>query len=827
MSKEELNSLKEEIFLTIRQLEDKVFENINVKTAQLSDDFDKFKEKLEIIISNNKSMVESVVSEKIKAEKLTALESFKNRAEGVLLSHELKINEHNKNITYMKNKYDKAIEDNLLVPGLIGPKCQFNNIKEYINSNNSEIARLKYEKDQLKSESKDYKSRLDGLLKQMINIVDNSVENLKKYINEKISETKIEYNKKIEEYDERAKDLRLEIREIKNDIEIQVNDLKLETQKMDIFSEQNKKLEESIIKINNQIEKTNYEINKLFEKNKNIEKKYSEFKNELSRIKVMTEIKNKTRNKTNIIKTKEPMATYTVERKKRENNLNDSYKDKIYSEKRNLSAKKKKYFDTNDQNYGFNINIENKEEIKNSNNVNKIKNLSKSVLNRKPNLKANIPINNKEIKDKYNHTNDDDFEEKEEEKINSTISEESIPLDKENNNILNLKEYQKVKRDSTKFISRNEDIINVNPNFKEYLTNTKDNATNTINYIEKKPELYQRRISEIKFDVKTNSLRKITYNITRDQMFFPKIHRHSQSNSIDFAENFIIENNPKVQITNNNIDDDNTISSESIHNENKKTINKEIINNENNKEYINNKNERRSTINSQNEIEKEKIQNNILSRMESIKSLNENIEQNNNIPSYRSSNKNFIDKNNPLKNDKSPKHFEVDKYLLNNIKKGKKILNLSKFNDKYSNVNNINSNINYLYTNYHNNNISPLHNSQNRYNKGINLVGLNDEYTNRINSMDGLTDIHLSGQKGINLKLERLGKPSANTKNQIKKKIKLQGISNEAPLKISAAFGRTAYTFIDKNNEKKIYSIQMIKKKPENEKLDIFFGAKG
>ena len=72
-----------------------------------------------------------------------------------------------------------------------------------------------------------------------------------------------------------------------------------------------------------------------------------------------------------------------------------------------------------------------------------------------------------------------------------------------------------------------------------------------------------------------------------------------------------------------------------------------------------------------------------------------------------------------------------------------------------------------------------------------------------------------------------MGKPSANTKNQIKKKFKLQGISNEAPLKISAAFGRTAYTFIDKNNEKKIYSIQMIKKKPENEKLDIFFGAKG
>ena len=50
---------------------------------------------------------------------------------------------------------------------------------------------------------------------------------------------------------------------------------------------------------------------------------------------------------------------------------------------------------------------------------------------------------------------------------------------------------------------------------------------------------------------------------------------------------------------------------------------------------------------------------------------------------------------------------------------------------------------------------------------------------------------------------------------------------SEMPRRVTQAFGRTAYTFIDKNNEKKIYSIQMIKKKPENEKLDIFFGAKG
>ena len=61
-----------------------------------------------------------------------------------------------------------------------------------------------------------------------------------------------------------------------------------------------------------------------------------------------------------------------------------------------------------------------------------------------------------------------------------------------------------------------------------------------------------------------------------------------------------------------------------------------------------------------------------------------------------------------------------------------------------------------------------------------------------------------------------------------RKKVNLQGISTEPPLKISAAFGRTMYSFIDKNNTKKIYSIKTIKKKPENEKmekLDVYLGS--
>ena len=198
-----------------------------------------------------------------------------------------------------------------------------------------------------------------------------------------------------------------------------------------------------------------------------------------------------------------------------------------------------------------------------------------------------------------------------------------------------------------------------------------------------------------------------------------------------------------------------------------------------------------------------------------------------NLPSYRNSQKNFNGNNEVILNnsndkninDKSPKIFDEDKYLLANFKKGRKKFNLSQPNNKNSNfISNTNSN----YIN-NNSNTNQLYLSERDFPPGINLVGLNNEKINRKNSVD--SNIFLEPERENNLKLEGLGIYSPENQRPKKKKIKLQGISTEAPLKISAAFGRTAYTFINKNNNKKIYSIQTIKKRPENEKLDIYLGS--
>ena len=819
MSTEDLNSLKEEIFLSIRQLEKKFFESLTVKTAQLSDEYEKYNEKLDFIIANNRNMIETVVSEKINMEKLNSLEAFKNKVDGMLISHEIRINNQNKEIGEMKNKYDRVIEDNLIVPGFVGPKCQYNNVKEYISANISEMARIKYEKDQLKTDTKDFKSRLDGIFKQMINIVDNSVDRSKDYTNGKISENKKHFDTKIDEFSRRADDLRIEIQQTKTDIESQVNDLKLETAKINNFAEKSKIVDQNINEINNAIMKVNYEINKLYEKNQNSEKKIIDLKNDLAKIKVMTDIRNKTRNKQNnanmnMNQIMEANSNYTMENIRRERNNNYNYnnnsdfiKEKNFSEKKNFNENKKKFFDVKEKK--FTINNLYKEETENKDNKNKGK--SK---NNKRIIKEERKNNNK-LNMFKNHTVDNSDNENDEEK-NNIISEESIQdnKDQNQNDNLNVNEFYKTTNNSNRIFSKNEDIINVNPNFREAIINDNSNHQNKFNNNKtfKKPEIIKRRISEIKFDLKTKSLKKETYDINNENMIFPKIN----PNIIDNQTNFLIQDNPK--------ENDNSVTSESGNNN--------IINNSDqikvkiNKDFVDNNiiiKERRNTLNSQNGLEKS----NMITRKESIKSLNEMNEKMTNLPSYRNSQKNFNANNEVILNnskdkninDKSPKIFDEDKYLLANFKKGRKKFNLSQPNNKNSNfISNINSN----YIN-NNSNTNQLYLSERDFPPGINLVGLNNEKINRKNSVD--SNIFLEPERENNLKLEGLGIYSPENQRPKKKKIKLQGISTEAPLKISAAFGRTAYTFINKNNNKKIYSIQTIKKRPENEKLDIYLGS--
>ena len=840
MSSEEIKSFKEEIYSSNKQFEQKVLDTINIKIAQLTDNYDMFNEKLESIILNNRNVIESIVSEKINVEKLSALESFKNKADGMLISHEIRINNNNKDINYMKEKYDRAIEDNLIVPGLVGPKCQYQNVKEYINTNNSEVARLKYEKDQIKLETKDYKSRFDNLFKQTISLVDNSVDRSKDFTNTRIAEIKKYLDKKVDEFNARADGLRLTISLTKDDIEAQVNDLKLETEKIKNFLETTKVLEQSINKINDDIMKVNYEINKLYDKNNSFDKKLIELKNEMLKIKVMSEIKNKTRNIQNTMRIREPMELNTFENIRKEMNIYNSYKDpKIFSEKKEIKTTRNNQSKSNIREKKIDFNLNNN--INNQKNQNqeekkiqpktKFKTIREKDNKMKLNMLINKHIENKIKKNGYNI--DDD-------KSETILSEGSLINDniKETKDIVNINEFAKTMTDNRTNL-KNEDIININHNFKEGLNKVGfsiDSNNNNINFSPKKSKLIEKRVSEIKFDLKTRTLKKKIYDITSESTFFPNINPSIKPNNvISHNQNIMISNNQNENIiNNNNIENNanNSISIESNENNNIDSINNKIEkrkeNNENNNKKIKSNIKQKSIINNNNNIKQKEHSKSISISIKNLNEINHKIDP---LPSYRSSQK-FEINSEPLmnnyknKNENSPRYFEENKYLLTNNKKIKKKLNLSHLQDKKINTK-INSNI-FNDDNNFNLNINQMYYSPSDYpkTKGINYVGLNNDY--RKNSSDE-EDINYDANKEPNLKLESIGIPLSNiSQKPTRKKVNLQGISTEPPLKISAAFGRTMYSFIDKNNTKKIYSIKTIKKKPENEKmekLDVYLGS--
>ena len=60
------------------------------------------------------------------------LEAFKNKVNDMLLTHEIRINNNIKDIANFSSKYDKIISENFLVPGFVGPSCQYKTLSEYI-----------------------------------------------------------------------------------------------------------------------------------------------------------------------------------------------------------------------------------------------------------------------------------------------------------------------------------------------------------------------------------------------------------------------------------------------------------------------------------------------------------------------------------------------------------------------------------------------------------------------------------------------------------------------------------------------------------------------
>ena len=216
---------KEEIYNLIRDSETKLSSQINNQISKIDSEFSNFGSKINTVIENNKAMLLSIVTQKIKCEKISELEIFKHKVDDMLITHEIRINNSTDEIEKMKTKYDKILSDNLYVAGYVGQTCQFTTLSNYINYNINEVSKLRNEKDQMKRENKDLKNKVDNLLKSMVTLCDKSVIKCKEYTDCREMIYRNMLDNKLVEFNEKCLDIHCKFCQYEDHINVKIGEM--------------------------------------------------------------------------------------------------------------------------------------------------------------------------------------------------------------------------------------------------------------------------------------------------------------------------------------------------------------------------------------------------------------------------------------------------------------------------------------------------------------------------------------------------------------------------------------------------------------------------
>ena len=276
----EIMQFKDEMLKNIRELERKIMTKVNKNQEDLSSDLNNITASLNSLKTNNNAIIDSITETKLNFDKISHIESDLIKFHTALNGQEKKINETMLDISFMKEQYEKSFSDALIVPGIIGKNCKYNNFNDYIVNINQEISRLKTEKEYSRKESRELKQKLEQGIKSMSNLVDSFVGRAKIYTDGtkkgiiELMDTRInmelfskfykmdsDFNQKFEKFDEN------------------LNNLNLNT------TEEIKRVEERLTKLNNNLEEIYKYINETKEELKYFKNNEEKYMNELEQIK--------------------------------------------------------------------------------------------------------------------------------------------------------------------------------------------------------------------------------------------------------------------------------------------------------------------------------------------------------------------------------------------------------------------------------------------------------------------------------------------------------------------------------------------------------------
>ena len=563
MINKEIVELKNEFLKEIREVETKLDKKIEKQSLILDTRNKEHEEKINSNIKKNEELYDIMLKEKVQIEKLSELFVSYKKLNDMLMSHEIRINNMLAQNNKLSQNYNKILTDYLSVPGYIGASCQYKTLSEYIQNNIIEMAKLKNQKESEKRVSEDIKSKLDNFMKNMLNLVDNTLTRCNQYTDSKHIFIENMLNSKLVEFREKNMELRTQIfsnfsqttnevesfksqlNELNNLKETITEDIEKKFDEMKSEYEENKhhikKNMEEIIKYKNSLnELIDRKFEHLSKKQKNINNSNSYYRNEYSKPKKNGNVTNIKISRT--INKKEE-DTNAVKRISTNNNLNNKINEELVKSK------------IIKRNTALNAEISNKVLI----DLKKGKENDKSNLSdeQSSNEENNVTVTNNALKEEDNQIKEDNKEESSNPQLPTEIKNDvdDNKLNDNQNNNDNDKDNVNTNEKNDNDDKKDEEIKIINNDNKENIIDTKHYNTieNTTSVKALDPPYVGSTKNKIDQKIKNSDINTI---IPKDKnIIIPKLSSILTHEKEKLNINFL---------TNRNIQSKNTISNDDI-----------------------------------------------------------------------------------------------------------------------------------------------------------------------------------------------------------------------------------------------------------------------
>ena len=242
--------LKEEILSQLKHEQDKFMQNVERKMEEhnnaLQESIKKFEE--------NKGFIEKILSNKYYFEKIESLDKISAKLNDGILAHEIRISKNISDINALRTKYDKIVLDNLLLPGQIGPSCQFKNLSQYLKNNIYEMTRMKADNESIKNIGNELKIRHDTNSKNISDLINNSVTRSNQYTDSRLNDCIAVLENKLKEMNEKLMEMRMKSIQSQEKLQEDMDNFKNK------FEEKMKIQNDKILNCNNMVEVLNLRL---------------------------------------------------------------------------------------------------------------------------------------------------------------------------------------------------------------------------------------------------------------------------------------------------------------------------------------------------------------------------------------------------------------------------------------------------------------------------------------------------------------------------------------------------------------------------------------